>query len=287
MKNQLPIILGCMSWGSWGKKMKPSQMAKLIDQISDLGLRVYDHADIYGDYTTEAEFGNALKDASTQRTDIELISKCGIQMVNDARKTTTKHYDLRKNYIIRSAEQSLKNLQTDYLDTLLIHRPSPLMQAEEIAAAAHQLIQEGKIKHFGVSNFTASQMALLSACIDISCNQVEFSLNQSKILTNGDMDFCMQHNIEVMSWSPLGSVFDLTYDNKPLKTCLEELSGQYACTMDTLLYAWILFHPKGIQPVIGTAQIERMQHAIKATDIQLIQADWFKLWEASRGQEVD
>ena len=287
MKKQLPIILGCMSWGSWGKKMKPSQMTKLIDQISDLGLRVYDHADIYGDYTTEAEFGNALKDASTQRSEIELISKCGIQMVNEVRQTTTKHYDLSKDYIIRSAEQSLKNLQTDYLDTLLIHRPSPLMEAEEIAAAAFQLIKEGKIKHFGVSNFTASQMAMLSACIDISCNQVEFSLNQSKILTNGDMDFCMQHDIEVMSWSPLGSVFDPTHNNKPLNACLEELSNQYACTIDTLLYAWILFHPKAIQPVIGTTHVERMQRAIEAIDIPLSQSDWFNLWEASRGQEVD
>ena len=181
----------------------------------------------------------------------------------------------------------MKDLQTDYLDLLLLHRPSPLMQADEVAAAISQLKEEGKIIDFGVSNFTPSQIDLINSQSKISANQIEFSLTQHTTMHNGSLDHMTLHGITPMCWSPLGSVFREENDaTSRIKGTLEELCKKYDATEDQLLLAWILKHPSGIHPVIGTTNKERISNAVKAADIDLELQDWFALLVACQGHKV-
>ncbi|EAQ42713.3 aldo/keto reductase family protein [Polaribacter sp. MED152] len=276
-----------MSWGKWGKNFTTKEAADMIEFCVENENTLFDHADLYGDYTTEAEFGVAFKASSVSRESIELITKCGIQNPGETRNNKVKHYNYAKDYIIWSAEQSLKNLKTDYLDTFLLHRPSPLMNPTEIAEAITILKDAGKIVNFGVSNFTPSQVSFISDHVSVDVNQVEFSLTQNSAMNNGTLDQMLQNYIQPMSWSPLGSVFrEETYQTKSIKELLKRFSKKYNCTEDTLLLAWILKHPAKVSPVIGTTNKQRILNANKALEINLELEDWFLLLEASNGQEV-
>lgn len=282
------IIQGCMTWGAWGKQFDQAQMTAMMHHCLEVGITTFDHADIYGDYTTEKEFGSAFAKAKISRDRIQLISKCGIQMKGDARpENSIKHYQYDAQYIINSAERSLQLLQTDYLDLLLLHRPSPLMHPDEIEEAVSHLQTAGKIRDFGVSNFTNSQTALVRAKTPVTVNQLEISLTARDYMTDGALDEMMVHGITPMSWSPLGQVFrEDTPQTQRIKKKLATLSEKYNATEDQLLLAWLLKHPSGIHPVIGTATKERVTNAVKAIDIVLELKDWFELLEASVGAEV-
>ena len=281
------IIIGCMSWGKWGKQFSTKEQVDMIQFCVENGNPIFDHADIYGEYSTEAEFGKAFAESGIAREEINLVSKCGIQLVGESRNNKVKHYNYSKEYIIESVEQSLKNLQTEYLDTFLLHRPSPLMQPNEIAEAISTLKESGKIKNFGVSNFTPFQVDLIADHIAVDVNQIEFSLTQNSAMTNGTLDQMLQKNIQPMSWSPLGSVFrEETHQTKRIKEVLKTLSKKYNCTEDVMLLAWLLKHPAKVAPVIGTTNKERILNANKALEINLELEDWFILLEASNGQEV-
>ncbi len=281
------VIAGTMTWGKWGKQFNKNEMVSLMNHCVDHNITTFDHADIYGDYTTEADFGAAFAESGIDRTAIQLISKCGIQYKTEKRDNKVKHYDYSKDYIIWSAEQSLNNLQTDYLDLLLLHRPSPLMVAEEIAEAVTILKKEGKIKHFGVSNFTPSQMEMVSLRIDIVTNQIEFSLTEHTAMHNGTLDYMLTNSILPMAWSPLGDVF--REDNEQTRRIhkqLGELMEKYNTTEDQLLLAWTLKHPSGIIPVVGTTNSKRLKQAIDATKIKLELEDWFLILVAAQGHKV-
>ncbi|WP_299891485.1 aldo/keto reductase family oxidoreductase [uncultured Lacinutrix sp.] len=282
------IIAGTMTWGIWGNKLSKTEMIKRMHHCIDNNITTFDHADIYGDYSTENDFGKALVESKIDRSSIELISKCGIQYLGEARAyNKVKHYDYSKEYIISSAETSLKNLKTDYLDLFLLHRPSPLMEGEIIADAFETLQKEGKVKRFGVSNFTPSQMELVSKHANISANQIEFSLTQHSAMHDGTLDYMTVNNINAMSWSPLGSVF--REDNEQTRRIhkqLGELIDKYKATEDQLLLAWILKHPANIHPVIGTTNPDRIKNAAKAVDIELDLEDWFLILVACQGHKV-
>lgn len=281
------IIAGTMTWGHWGKKFSTNQMIDLISHCLEQGVTTFDHADIYGSYTTEVDFGKAFAESSIQRETIQLISKCGIQLLSENRDNKVKHYNYSKAYIIQSVEASLKNLQTDYLDLLLIHRPSPLMQPQEIAEAISALKKDGKIKDFGVSNFTPSQVELISNYTEVSVNQIEFSLTQPSAMYDGSLDQMMLKNIVPMSWSPLGSVFKQdSQQTRRIHKQLGVLMETYHATEDQLLLAWILKHPSNTHPVIGTSSKQRIVDAVKAVDIILQLEDWFLILSASQGHEV-
>ena len=281
------IIIGCMSWGKWGKQFSTKEQKDLLQFCVTNGNTTFDHADIYGDYTTELEFGKALKESGVEREQIELISKCGIQYVGESRNNKIKHYNYSKDYIIWSAEQSLKNLKTDYLDTFLLHRPSPLMNPNEIADAILELKESGKIIRFGVSNFTPSQVSLINNKVSVEVNQIEFSLTQHIAMHDGSLDQMLQKNIQPMSWSPLGSIFkESTTQTERIKLVLKELSLKYNVSEDVLLLAFVLKHPSKISPVIGTTNKERILNANKALKINLELEDWFALLVASQGHKV-
>ncbi len=276
-----------MTWGRWGKQLNTRQMINLMNHCLKEDITTFDHADIYGDYTTEADFGNAFAESRIKREDIQLISKCGIQLINTSRNTSVKHYNYDKNYIINSAEASLKNLKTNYLDLLLLHRPSPLMHPDEVTEAITHLLEEGKIKSFGLSNFLPSQTRLLSEELEISANQIEFSLTETSAMQNGSLDHVMTNNITPMAWSPLGTLFkEKNNQTKRLHQLLDELAETYNATKDQLALAWLLKHPAKIHPVIGTTTMSRITDSKKALEIELDLQYWFKLWEASMGKEA-
>jgi len=281
-----PLIIGVMHWGSWGKQMQSIEMTTLINQCVESGLTSFDHAAIYGGYTTEADFGKAFSQTGIDRRKVQFISKCGIQYPCDKSPYRIKHYDYSAKEIVRSAEQSLKNLQTDYLDVLLFHRPSPLMPLDEIVEALTLLFDSGKILSFGVSNFEPAKIELIRSVVPVVYNQIEFSLSHHKPLTDGQLDYMQLHQIQAMAWKPLGDIFSQTWDNVNLQQVLTVLSGKYECTVDVLLLAWIMHHPAGILPVIGTTSIERMRNQKTATMLKLALEDWFQMYEASLGHKV-
>ena len=276
-----------MTWGSWGKKFSKTEMADLLNFCVDQQITTFDHADIYGSYTTEAQFGKALTYSGLQREDIQLISKCGIQDLSDNRNNTVKHYNYSKEYIIWSVEESLKHLETDYLDLLLLHRPSPLMVAEDIAEAIIILKKDGKIRDFGVSNFTPSQMDLIGLRVYIDVNQIEFSLTEHSAMHNGTLDYMTTNGIKPMAWSPLGAVFK--EDNEQTRRIHKQLGAlmtKYNASEDQLILAWIMKHPSHIHPVTGTTTKERLKLAIEASKIDLEVEDWFLILEAAQGHSA-
>jgi len=281
------IIAGTMTWGAWGKQLPKKEMITLMNHCLSQGVTSFDHADIYGSYTTEAAFGNAFIESAIAREEIQLISKCGIQYESENRNNEIKHYNYGKDYIIWSVEESLKNLKTDYLDLLLLHRPSPLMQPDEISEAVSQLKKQGKIKAFGVSNFSNAQVALISQETSVSVNQIEFSLTQHEAMHNGVLDEMFLKKMTPMAWSPLGIVFkEDTEQTRRIHKLLGTLIEKYDATEDQLLLAWVLKHPSGIHPVIGTTNKKRIEDAVKAADIELQLEDWFKILVASQGHKV-
>lgn len=277
-----------MTWGAWGNNLNKTKMLERIHHCIENGITTFDHADIYGDYSTESDFGNAFIESDIDRNNVQFITKCGIQYLGKSRpELKVKHYNYTKDYIIASAEQSLKNLKTDYIDLFLLHRPSPLMDPEVIAEAFETLRNTGKVKHFGVSNFTASQMELVKQHAEITTNQIEFSLTQHSAMHDGTLDYMKTNNIGAMSWSPLGSVFrEDTEQTRRIHKQLGDLLEKYNATEDQLLLAWILKHPANIRPVIGTTNTNRMTNAVKATDIELDLEDWFLILVACQGHKV-
>ncbi len=287
MTNTSKIIIGCMSWGDWGKQLSTKEQTEMIHFCAENGNTTFDHADIYGDYTTERGFGKALRESKIKREEIQLISKCGIQLVGKTRSNRIKHYNYSKDYIIWSAEESLRNLNTDYLDVFLLHRSSPLMQPDEIAEAINQLQESGKIIKFGVSNFTPSQVDLISDKIKVSVNQVEFSLTQHSAMQDGTLDQMILKKIQPMCWSPLGNVFkEHNEQTSRIKIVLKTLSEKYSISEDGILLSWILKHPANVSPVIGTTNKERIKNANKALNVQLELEEWFTLLTKSKGYEV-
>lgn len=275
-----------MSWGKWGKNLSQTSMSNLIEFDVAHGITTFDHADIYGDYSTEAAFGKALKHSTVQREEIQLISKCGIQLINKERNNVVKHYQYNSEYIINQVETSLQNLKTEYLDLLLLHRPSPLMNFKTIGNVISKLKKEGKIKHFGVSNFTSNQISLLSDFVDVESNQIQCSLTHFQDFINDELHYLSAKNILPMAWQPLGSSMYLN-KSEPLQLCLEKLSLKYSTSIAGIVLAFLLKHPAIIHPVIGTTTFTRIKSLKQAENINLETQDWFKLLELSRGQEVD
>lgn len=290
MNTVISPIAGCMRWGKWGANFSTYEYELIINQCVENGITAFDHADIYGDYTSEAEFGEAIKHKHALRSTLKLITKCGIQLVSENRPHhQIKSYNTTKEHIVKSVEQSLKNFHTDYIDVLLIHRPSPLLHPQEVAEAVSQLKEQGKICEFGVSNFLPHQVEALKNFVEISYNQVELSIIYLKPFVDGTLDNCLQNKILPMAWSPLGGGV-LTEDEHPrfriIFSTASELAEKYHTGINQILIAFLLKHPAKVLPVVGTTKIERLLQVKEASNILLSAEDWFKLWIASTGEDV-
>ncbi len=282
-----PIIIGTMRWGVWGANHSIKAVQNLIEVSCKENLTTFDHADIYGDYTTEKLFGNAFSKMDLKREDVQFISKCGIEMPCINKNFSVKSYNYSKDYILKSVEKSLENLQTDYLDLLLLHRPSPLMNAIEIAESFEILREQQKVRHFGVSNFSPSQFELINDAFPIITNQVEISLNQTAAFYDGTLDQLMLKKLQPMAWSVMGNYFtEKSEENERIKRVLKILCEKYNAEENQILLAFILKHPSGILPVIGTSRPENILKLKQSLKINLEHEDWFKLLEAKNGYEI-
>jgi predicted oxidoreductase len=271
------IISGAWRWNT-------PNVEKLIQTSLDNGITTFDHADIYGDYENEKIFGDAAKKINIKRQDIQLITKCGIRLLSNKHSNTfVKHYDTSKKHILASVDQSLKNLSTDYIDMLLIHRPDPMMDPEEVSEAFGLLKQNGKVLHFGVSNFTHTQFEMLQSYLPfpLVTNQIELSLSHVAPLYDGTIDVLMKHRVSPMAWSPLGG-------GKLMSSASElwQKKEQYSCSETQLTLAWLLKHPSNIFPVIGTTQPERIAEGAKAVSVKLDRQDWFEMLKVATGRDV-
>jgi len=278
------IISGTMNWGTWGVNYSKDDMCKLILESFDSGINSFDHADIYGGYTTEESFGDAFAKTGINREDVFFISKCGIMYPSEKLPIQTKHYDYSEDHINKSVDNSLKNLRTDYLDCLLLHRPSPLMDISIISDAVKRLIKSGKIKSFGVSNFTANQMDMFKGRLDIVYNQINLSLTNLDLMFDGTLEYMQANDILPMAYSPLGSYFK--EENGKIKKVVDKLKNKYGCTDYQILISWLLKHPSKVYPVIGTTKSDRIKNSLESLKIEIDLIDWFELLEASVGKRV-
>jgi predicted oxidoreductase len=285
------IVHGHWRLVSW--KMSNQELLKLTQQAIELGVTSFDHADIYGDYSCEQLFGDALNLKTNLRKDIQIITKCGINLISSKYpERKIKHYDYSFNHIITSVEKSLSNFRTDYIDLLLLHRPAPFFNPEEVAIAFSNLKKSGKVLHFGVSNFTPIQFEMLNSYTDekLLTNQVEISPYCLEHFQNGNIDFFLKERIKPMAWSPLATgnlINPQDEKGKRLFKTLTEITEELNVDkVDKVIYCWLLKHPVSIIPIAGTSKIERIKLEIGALDIKMSVEQWYKIYNASTGVEI-
>lgn len=292
---QSDIELSRLVYGAWrlddAEDTSSAHVREKIDLCLSQGITSFDHADIYGDYRCEAIFGNAIKNDNSLRKDIQLISKCDIALLSDKfPDRRVKFYDTSAQYITTSVEQSLSNLSTDYLDLLLIHRPDPFMDAAETASALDALVDSGKVRGVGVSNFGPWDWKLIQKHMKhpLLTNQVEMSLLNRESFVDGTLAAMQTDNITPMAWSPLagGQLFKDSAATQRLAPIFKRICDAQNTSIDHVALAWLLAHPANILPVVGTNNPERIKHLSDALNLDIDRETWFELWTAAEGQEV-
>jgi predicted oxidoreductase len=286
--NLSPIVAGTWRLNEW--KLDTPGLVRWTLQVLELGITSFDHADVYGGYSVEAAFGNALAASPGLRDRMQLVTKCGIKLLSPARPLhAVKHYDTSRAHITASVENSLRALRTDRIDLLLIHRPDALTDADEVAQTFAQLRADGKVLHFGVSNHLPSQFALLHRRLPLVTNQIEFSPLNLSALTDGTLDQAQDLGAQPMVWSPLaGGRLLAAQDEQALRVrgVLEALGRAHGVSAATMVYAWIRRHPSRPIPITGSGRIEALRDAVAALELQLTAEDWTRVWQASMNREV-
>lgn len=285
------IVLGMWRLLDWNKS--DQELLSFIQESIETGVTTFDHADIYGNHECEAAFGKVMKNESALRDQMQLVSKCGIKLnTNKFPERKVKYYDYSASYIVSQVEESLKNLQTDYIDVLLLHRPSPFFNPEEVAKAFDQLKSSGKVAHFGVSNFLPLQLESLQAYVEepLVTNQIEISAYSLEHFENQNLDYLISKKIRPMAWSPLAGGELLTPKTEKgarllqaVKIVAQELGVSQT---EQILYQWLLMHPSGIIPILGTGKIERIKTAVDSFQIKMSLEQWFQIYIASTGKEL-
>ena len=283
------LIVGFWRLQEW--KLSSKALLGYIHASLDQGITTFDHAAVYGEYTCEKSFGDALAIMPALRERMQIVTKCGIRLAQPGGPNIT-YYDTSKEHIIESAENSLRNLRTDRIDVLLIHRPDPLLDPDEVAQAFDELYQSGKVRYFGVSNFLPWQVDLLSSRLELPVvtNQIEVSVMHLDPLHDGTLDHCHRNRIAPMAWSPFagGRLFA---DDEPraarVRAALQQVGDELGgASVDQVALAWLLAHPAGILPVIGTGNRERIRAAAASVELSLSREQWFTIWCASAGSGV-
>lgn len=289
---EVPVVaVGCMRINTLSKK----EAETFIQTALHEGANFFDHADVYGAGACEEIFADAINMNTQTREQVILQSKCGISQ---------GMFDFSKEHIVASVEGSLKRLNTDYLDVLLLHRPDTLMEPEEVAAAFDQLYSEGKVRHFGVSNQHPRQIDLLKKNVQqpLVANQLQLSITNTGMITSGFnvnmennaaldrdgyiLEYCRLHDITIQPWSPFQYGFFegvfLNNDKFPeLNAKIDELAAQHNCSNTTLAIAWLLRHPANMQPITGTMNTQRLKDCCKASEIKLSREDWYAIYRAA------
>lgn len=312
-----PLIYGCMGLGGadWSGRTPLSQADikeahEAVDAALSIGIHFFDHANIYKSGNAEKAFSYVLKERPSLRSEILLQSKCGIRFADEQASFT--RFDFSKEYILHCVDGILQRLGVDYLDILLLHRPDPLVEPEEVAAAFDILQQAGKVRWFGVSNMSGSQIEFLKTAVaqPIVVNQLEMSLLHhdfvnvgininrqpaiGDIFPEGTIEYCRTHNIQIQAWGPLAQGAYTGAQNlaeaPPVvqKTAakLSEYAEKKHTTVESILIAWLLRHPAGIQAVIGTRNKERILACKDAANVELSREEWYDLWITARGEPM-
>ena len=283
-----PIVAGLWRLQQWN--LDTPGLVRWIEQTLELGITSFDHADIYGGYSVEAQFGQALAVAPGLRARMQLVTKCGIKLTSPQRPThSIKSYDSSRAHVLASVDASLRALHTDHIDLLLLHRPDLLMNPDELADTFNQLRAEGKVLHFGVSNHTPTQLAMLHRRHPLVTNQIELSPLQMKALADGTLEQAVDLGMRPMIWSPLGGGRLFTGQDEQaqrVRAVLQELAQQHQVSVATVAYAWILRHPSRPIPVSGSQRIAALREAMAALAVKLSAEDWYRVWQASVGHEV-
>ena len=289
------LIYGCMRIAGDNSITNHAKGKQAIQTALDAGYNHFDHADIYGGGACESLFGELLTESPNLRDNIIITSKAGIRVGNTTTIGEPKCYDFSHHYLIQQVENSLRRLNTDYLDLFLLHRPDYLFNAIDVAETFNQLKASGKVKHFGVSNFSPSQVSLLQSALDepLLVNQVEINIHNINSFTDGTLDQCQQLGITPIAWCPLGGVVYpawgntfTTTDKQRIETELSRQAQLYECLSWQLILAWLLKHPANICPIIGSTTPERIVAAKKALEINYSHEDWYQLLEARNGHPV-
>lgn len=283
------LILGCWRVNEWA--YNADELKEFIYSVVDLGINCFDHADIYGDYSCELLFGEVLRKSPSLRKQIKLTSKCGIKLPSDKFPKQKHIYDTSFQHIISTVDRSLTNLATDYLDLLLIHRPDPLMNADEVANAFEYLHENGKVRAFGVSNFNPRQMNLLQSYLKfpLQTNQIEASVICHDNFINGNFDYCQEKRIRPQVWSPLagGKVLaPITPEEKMVLARLTEIAEKYSTDVSNIATAWLLNLPSKPQILIGSGKLSRIEQLMQSRTIKLTKEDWFSIWTTYIGYDI-
>ncbi|WP_204602009.1 aldo/keto reductase [Paremcibacter congregatus] len=286
-----PFVQGYWRLAEWG--MSSAELLSFISQHVAHGITTVDHAPVYGDPSCESLFGAALKLDPSLRNRLEIVSKCGIENPPEGGGAgAVAYYDSSKGAIIASVEGSLSRLGGDHLDVLLVHRCDFLMQADEVAEAFVALKASGKVRHFGVSNFSPSQFSLLQSRLDapLVTNQVEINPVNFGVVSDGTLDQLQEGRVRPMAWSCLagGEIFQgqsaqMIRLRATLEVLREELGAE---SIDQVIFAWIMQMPSHPVPILGSGNIARVTAALGALDLNLSREQWYRLWVASKGHGV-
>jgi predicted oxidoreductase len=279
-------------------KLKRDRVSRLVHTALDLGINFFDHADIYGAGTSESIFADAIGMKPSLREKMFIQTKCGIRK---------GFYDFSKAHILQSVDASLKRLKTDYVDTLLLHRPDTLMEPDEVAEAFDTLERSGKVRHFGVSNHHRGQIRLLQKHLKqkILINQLQFSITNTGMIDSGlnvnmqnpasvdrdgaILEYCRIEDIRIQPWSPfLFGFFEGVYIDHPdfpeLNIVLERIAKEKGVCKSAVVIAWILRHPARMQPVVGTTNPARLKNICRASDVSLTRPEWYEIYRAAGNQ---
>ena len=308
------IALGCMGLGgSWDAsslltKEDEKVTLKIVEAALEQGINFFDHADIYKRGKAETVFSSIWEANLVNRENIYIQSKCGIRLAGDLWDGSAPHYDFSYEHIIKSVDESLSRLKTDYLDGLLLHRPDTLMEPEEVVKAFSELKASGKVRYFGVSNHNGAQIDLLQSYLDepLMTNQMEMSLAQANLIdeglnvnslvnpldyrSQGTLEYCRRHQITLQAWSPLAGGA-LTSDvvlpeYEEMTKLIRYYATEFGVSPEAIVIAWLLRHPAQIQPIVGTTTPARLQAICEAKNVQLTREQWYRLYNSGIGRKL-
>ena len=285
------LVYGCMRLADGDDEKGLTAIRTALDA----GYTHFDHADIYGRGASEALFGRFLSSNPGVRDGIVITSKCGIRFAGEPSPDSPQRYDFSADHLTAAVDGSLRRLNVEYLDVLLLHRPDYLMNADEVAAAFDALKRGGKVRYFGVSNFSASQVALVQSRVaePLCVNQLEINLRNLEAFTNGTLEQCQRLNMTPQAWSPLSGVVHVGWGPQMspetatrVRDEIDRQAQKYASTDWLVVLAWLLFHPAGITPIVGSTSPQRIRAAAAALALDYQRDDWYRLLEARVGEPV-
>lgn len=308
------IALGTMQMGgAWDHTPLSNEIIKHGDEVIhtavEHGITLIDLADIYTYGKSEMVVGAVMKNEPTLRDKVLLQAKSGIMLPNELYPGSIPHYDFSYENLTTKVERTLKHLNTDYLDLFLLHRPDPLVEPEEVARAFDDLFSKGKVRYFGVSNHTPMQIELLKKYLKqpLVINQVELNLLHNGLINDGIMsnmglveytgardtlDYCRLNDIMIQAWSPNagGQLFtpkgDAPDHLKATSKFVNELAEKHKTTPSAIVLGWLLRHPMGIQPILGTLNSQRIIESVQADHLVLSREEWYRLLATSNNAFV-